>query len=249
MLELPKLGTYSHKVYNYYTRDFQNNITADKLLNLVLDSAGEHANERGFGKDAFTHKGVTWVLSRVHLDLHASLDHLDTLYIDTWIDLIKSAFSIRKFNIHDGKGNILGSAATLWSIIDIQTRKLQAITKILPSFDIQLEHECKTGTPEKYQITDYEVVDTLKARYTDIDYNQHVNSNRYVVWAINTFPLAHFHTQKLQSLGVNFLAEVLYDDIVEIRRSLQDGFYYFELYNLSRKEVACRIKLHFASQI
>ncbi len=130
-MENKHIGRFTHKVYAYHTKDKYGNIALHKLLPIILDSAGDHAEHLGFAKDELIEKGYTWVLSRINIVLDNLARDLDTLYIDTWIQSATSAFSVRLFEVHDGNGTRLAYGKSYWSIINMKTRRITPIQKVI----------------------------------------------------------------------------------------------------------------------
>lgn len=248
-MEIKKVGRYQHKVYNYYTKDAFEEIVLNKLLMLILDSAGSHANEHNFGKDALLSRGYTWVLSRVNMELHKPFSDLQIIYIDTWIENIKTAFSLRLFEVHDGNGNIFASCTTYWSIIEIKTRKIKPIPQILDSIDIKHQRSVKAEKPHKLVFEKGSLVDEFLAQYMDIDYNHHVNSNKYLDWAMNTYSVVFFQKHILLQIEINYNKEVYYQDKVQIYRTDEGLESEIEIYNKTQEKTACTIRFHFGLKV
>lgn len=248
-MEIKKVGTYQHKVYNYYTKDAFGEIVLNKLLMLILDSAGSHADEHRFGKDDLLSRGYTWVLSRTNIELHRPFPNLETIYVDTWLENIKTAFSLRLFEVHDGKGNVFASCTTYWSIIEIATRKIKPIPQILDTIDIKYQRSVKAEKPHKLVFEKGKLVATFSAQYIDIDYNEHVNSNRYLDWAINTYTVDFFKKHSLVQIEINYNKEIYYQDEVEVYRTDNDLISEIEIYNKSQNSIACTLRLHFEGKV
>ncbi len=239
------IGTFPHRVYLYHTKDKFGNIALHKLLPLILDSAGQHAEELGFGKDFFLEQNYTWVLSRINIELEELVSDLETLYIDTWISFVKSAFSVRLFEIHDGKGIRIAHGSTYWSIINLTTRRIVPIQKVIDSNSATNPRKVPGQLPQKLVFERGESIAKETAQYTDLDYNGHVNSNRYLDWGINTFPLEYLEKNKLIKIVLNYTQEVYWGDTVAIFKTESDSFTDLELFNETQESTACKMRLYF----
>lgn len=241
---MQKIGTYSHKIYNYHSNDFQGQVTLDRLVNIILDSAGIHAEDNGFGKEFILDRGCTWVLSRLNIVLHQPPQSLDNVLVSTWIREVRSAFSIRVFQVRDKHENLIASATTLWSVIDFSTRKIVPIYNIIAKDEMICEQEVDADFPQKLIFERGETQTHEIAQYTDLDFNCHVNSNRYVQWALNSFSLDFWKQHYLQQIEINFNHEVYYADKVTVLGNCNEKYSEIELYNNTQELTACRLRLH-----
>lgn len=239
------INTFPHKVYSYYTKDSYGNISLNKLLPLILDSAGSHAEELGFSKDLLIAKGYTWVLSRVNIVLNELVSDLDIIYVDTWIQKATSAFSIRLFEVHDGKGTHLAYGKTYWSIINMQTRRITPIHKVIDKKDVTNSKDVPCELPQKLIFQQGSLAAQVIAQYSDLDYNQHVNSNRYLEWGINTFDIDFLATHQLSRIELNYNHEVYCGNTIYLYKTQNDDFSDLELFNKNQDQVACKMRLHF----
>lgn len=245
-MKINKIGTYPHKIYNYYSNDFQGKVTLDRLINMVLDSAGAHAEENGFGKQYIIEKGCTWVLSRMNAVMHVAPKSLGKLFVSTWIRDVKSAFSLRVFEIKDEKGKVLASATTLWSVINLTTRRLVPLGGVIPKDKIISPKDVLAANPKKINFERGEKVACEIAQYTDLDYNLHVNSNRYIQWALNSYDLEFWKKHYLKQLEVGFNHEVYCRDNVSVFKTDETAIGNIELFNETQQQTACKLRLHFS---
>lgn len=238
------IGTFPHKIYNYYTKDPYGNVSLNKLLPLVLDSAGSHAEELGFSKDLLISQGYTWVLSRINLVLENLVSDIETIYVDTWIQKVASAFSVRLFEVHNGKGTTLAYGATYWSIINVKTRRIAPIQKVIGEKKLINLREVPCELPQKLVFERGKPVAQVIAEYSDLDYNQHVNSNRYLEWGINVFNSSFLSQHKLTRIALNYNHEIYLGDTICIYKNESQNT--LELYNKTQKQTACKIHLEFS---
>ncbi len=241
------IGTFAHRVYTYHTRDSFGNIPLHKLLPLILDSAGQHAEILGFAKDFLLEQNYTWVLSRINMELENLVADLEMLYIDTWISVVKSAFSVRLFEIHDGQGTRIAYGSSYWSIISTKTRKIAPIQDIIGDKSSVNAREIPCNLPQKIVLERGELVAQQIAEYTDLDYNGHTNSNRYVEWVINTFSLDFWKKHKLVKLTLNYNQEVYWEDEIYIFKKQNGNVVHVELYNKTQETTACKMRLEFVA--
>lgn len=59
--------------------------------------------------------------------------------------------------------------------------------------------------PAKIAKVNGTAAETHRIRYSDIDFNQHTNSMKYVQWMVDMLPLEKLTSQRLRRLDINFL--------------------------------------------
>ena len=87
------------------------------------------------------------------------------------------------------------------------------------------------------------VTESHLIRYSDIDFNQHTNSMKYVQWMVDMLPLKEFTDQRLCLLDINFLHETRYGQLVQIVMENDDNFDKFEIKLADTGVAACKATL------
>ena len=80
--------------------------------------------------------------------------------------------------------------------------------------------------------------------YSDIDFNRHVNTLRYIDLIFDTLPLELIERNGGMRIDINFLAEARYGETITVG-SVKDeaGVWQFEI--TSEERVLCRAKIEF----
>ena len=74
----------------------------------------------------------------------------------------------------------------------------------------RLEPDPKGEKPRKVPAPDAEPVLTHKVAYSDIDFNRHVNTMRYIEMMLDVLPIERFAEERPLRLDINFLKEARY---------------------------------------
>jgi acyl-ACP thioesterase len=111
--------TYHHRI-NAQNIDFRKKISLASLVNLVLGAAGNNADENGFGVLDLMSKNHSWVLSRLVIDMnHIPVENED-IAIETWLQKLNQAFSLRNFRFLNSQNQVIGYGASTWAIINLR---------------------------------------------------------------------------------------------------------------------------------
>jgi len=197
--------------------DFRGKLTFPLLINKLLNAAGQHADKRGFGIRDINKINRSWVLSRVYLDLTRCPKDRENIKVETWIEGLLRTFTQRNFAIYDETGNALGYARTVWSMIDMETRR----PVNLMSFGIdQYIHikECPVAKGGKIILPDdTSALDTFTIKYSDVDINQHLNSAKYVEHIFDAFSLDEIKQHNtIQRFEIEYVEECRYGEKISI---------------------------------
>ena len=117
-----KIGTYNFVAEPFHV-DFTGRLTMGVLGNHLLNCAGFHAADRGFGIAELNDNHYTWVLSRLAIELEDMPRQYETFSIETWVENVYRLFTDRNFAVLDKEGKPVGYARSVWAMISLETRK------------------------------------------------------------------------------------------------------------------------------
>lgn len=161
--------------------DPQGRLRLSALADLMQEVAWKHADSRDFGK-ILLERGLVWVLSRFEIKIRKMPSWGDKITVKTAGRGIDKLFALREFLITDADGNEIAEAMSAWLLIDVKTKRPQRPANILPSelFDIITESGL---LPDKVNLPEGDVlIDNIKVRPYDLDFNNHVNNVSYIRW-------------------------------------------------------------------
>lgn len=226
--------------------DASKRISLQNIGAFILDTAGMAANACGFGMDYMHKNGLAWVTSRMAIEMKEYPHEYETISIETWVEDCTSIFSTRNFLIYNDKKDVIGQASTLWSMIDFKTRKMVDLLKTTKLADHVVTTQKELFTIGKPKRVDYrgegDARLTHRVVVSDIDMNQHVNSMKYLQWAIDTLSLNEIMNSTIKRLDINYLREALYDQNIDVYCANIDNQKRFELRN-ENGQACCKIQL------
>lgn len=210
-----KVGIYPFVVEPFHA-DFTGKLTMGILGNHLLNCAGFHAADRGFGIATLNEDHFTWVLSRLAVEITGEMPSAyDKFSIETWVENVYKLFTDRDFAIINAKGEPIGYARSVWAMIGMETRKPADLLTLhgggITNY-ICTEKECPIDKPGRVKVTTAEPDARVMARYSDIDINGHVNSIRYIEHILDLFPLSMFSERCLKRFEVAYVAESYFGD-------------------------------------
>ena len=201
----------------YHELDSHGLLRPVTLLNFVQDAGGMHAAQLGVSVRDLRQRGLTWVLSRVHLTVDRFLHADDVIHVRTWPSTREGLFSCREFEMRDKNGVLFSSATSSWAVLNLATRRPVKLQDCLPEYPLTTRRALDDdfaslpNFPETKNDTFREL--PFLVRRSDQDSNRHVNNTVYTDWALEAVPdnVAAGH---LSSLEVSFRAEAVYGNSI-----------------------------------
>lgn len=221
--------------YNYRVDpqnvDFTLRAMIPSLGESILHTAGTDAHGKGFGVDALNADNHSWVLSRMAIEF----DYLPVQYTDysiaTWINEYGRVLSTRNFTLTDAAtGREFGRAVTQWAMIDLASRSALDLSWVGDAHaDALVDAPSPTDKPRKIR----EVKSTHHIQhpvvYSDIDFNRHVNTMRYIGMMFDMLPLDMLTEEAPVRLDIHFMHECRYGQTLDVGCELRERSALFEI--------------------
>ncbi len=226
--------------------DFRGKLTFPLLVNKLLNAAGHHADNRGFGMRTINKINRSWVLSRISLDLTRCPKERETIKVETWIEGLMRTFTQRCFAISDAEGNPLGYAKTIWAMIDMNSRRPvnlmeYGIDQFIHQKDCPVEKGGKIAL-----LDDVEAQESFTIKYSDVDINQHLNSAKYVEHIFDAFTLDEIKQHNLiQRFEIEYVEECRYGDIIHIHKKEVAPHDFTIILKKENGSIACKSRILF----
>ncbi len=195
--------------------DFNHSIRLTQVIGYLLHTAGMNAEENGFGMESLHSQNKAWVASRLAVEMYKYPSGKENFNIQTWIEDYNRVFTTRNFKITDDSNEIIGAGTSIWCMIDLETRKaIDLGDNDYSDFATGIPSLIKK--PGKIPAVKDNPVSRHRIKYSDIDYNSHANSMKYIEWMIDLLPLDFFKSRMIRRIEINYINEAHFGEIVEI---------------------------------
>lgn len=241
-----KIGSYKFIAEPFHV-DFNGRLTMGVLGNHLLNCAGFHASERGFGIATLNEDNYTWVLSRLAIDLEEMPYQYEEFTVQTWVENVYRLFTDRNFAIIDKDGKKIGYARSVWAMINLNTRKPADLLTLHGGsiVDYVCDEPCPIEKPSRIKVATDQPCAKLTAKYSDIDINGHVNSIRYIEHILDLFPIDLYKSKRIQRFEMAYVAESYYgDELSFFEEEVSENECHVEI-KKNGSEVVCRAKVKF----
>ena len=230
--------SYEYEI-KYQEVDGQKKLRLFNLENYLLEVAGTVADDLGFGIAVLHPRGLTWILTRVSLEMYELPTHCEKIRFETWIESNAHMLSTRDFRIYSGD-KLIGQCKSVWAVLDLQKREIVNCFEE-PIFDgcvdgevIEMPRVRMTTIPEPTGCVPHKIV------YSDIDYNNHCNSCRYLQAMMDAY-LPNYYGKHIR-LDINYSKEVMLGDELQTFYLVTDDGVQYQQKNCAG-ETSCSAKL------
>ena len=233
---------FEYKIEPKYV-DFTDRVSVSSICDLILHAAGDDAHARGFGIDALAGNNYGWVLSRMAIEMDYMPVQYSRFTLHTWISDYNRLSSTRNFTLTDDSGREFGRAVSQWCMIDYATRMpvdMNTMAKAHEGNMVDAPSPCER--PRRIGVVTSEPVVEHRVVYSDIDFNRHMNTMRYIDIIIDSMPIEVPEKLVGFRLDMNFMKEARYGDSLVLMAEERDGARMFE-YRNEAGDALCRMAL------
>lgn len=216
--------SYEYEI-KYQEVDGKKRLRLFNLENYLLEVAGTVADALGFGIAKLHPMGLTWILTRMSIEMNELPTHCEKVRFETWIESNMHMLSTRDFRIYKCTKNnvqctkdepewkLIGQVKSVWAVLDLEKREIVNVFND-PMFEgcvdgevIEMARVRMTTIPEPTGVVPHKVV------YSDIDYNGHCNSCRYLQAMTDAY-LPDYYGKKVR-LDISYSKEAMLGETLQ----------------------------------
>lgn len=190
---------------------------------LILQAANDDADMLGFGVRDLNLGNASWVLSRMAVELRRLPSRHETVDIYTWVSDYGRLFTTRNMVITDSDGVEIGAAVTLWAMIDLDTRHPLDLSALSEKGTSLVDREPPIERPRKIPAFECDTERNYEVAYSDIDFNGHVNSMKYLEWMVDALPPEIPAKLSALRFDINYIHEAKSGERLTICSAAGDG--------------------------
>lgn len=200
-----------------YEVDVAGQVRPTAILNYLQEAAGDHARLLGVAVRDLRPRGLTWVISRIRLQVFGTLRSREEVRVRTWPSRREGRFSCREFELLDTSGRQVALATSSWAVLDIGSRRPVLLDGHIPDYPLLQQRVIGDEFAPLPRMTSPEAELSFRVGRGDLDLNRHVNNVVYAGWGLETVPEEVAERCRLVELEISFRAEALYGETVLAR--------------------------------
>ena len=210
--------------------DMFSRMRLDAIFMSMQEGGERHAKMLRLGHDAMLSKGLFFVLSRTHLQIHRMPRCGEAVIHTTWPGVSNRFFCPRfhTFTLEDGTP--LLSAGALWVILDSENRKIVSPLKADLCFPDNSDIVPPVSLPSRVPKPGSDPTITSRAPvFSEFDINGHVNNTRYTAWICDALGADTLGGAFVSDLIVSYEKEIRTDEPLSIQLSRTGSAFTFQV--------------------
>lgn len=198
----------------YYDTDKEGKITPYNILKYFVETSASQTDDFASKEENTDNLNCGWMLYKWKVQINKYPKAKEKVYIETWISNLDRFYAYREFAILNENDEILGVASTIFIFVDMERKRPIRIpnefikkSKIINESNF-VEFEDFKGKIEIHNYIDF------KVRRSDIDYNNHVNNTKYLLWIMEVVPDHIYENYILSQFEIVYKKEIKYGDTI-----------------------------------
>lgn len=223
--------------------DFTLRASAASIISYMLNVAGTDADSKGFGVASLQGNKCTWVLSRLGIEIYRQAEQYSNIVIDTWVNEFNRLSSTRNFRMRQDD-EVLAAGVSQWCVLNMESRQVVDMSLLKESYEhAMVDEPSPISAPARLRPAEYTASSEYTVAYSDIDFNRHMNTLRYVDMIFDAISLDVIENNCGMRIDFNFIAEARYGERLTIAHSHEGNTWLFEI--SSSEKTLCRAKVEF----
>ncbi len=208
--------------------DKAGNVTCSTLARFMQDMTTVHMNQAGISVESLMAQGLLWVIVCTQINISRMPKAGETVEQYSWAGAEKFGMHSRRFAFFSKDGEELLNAASLFLLVDKESRSLSEPTKetlALPIVVVDGEPKLPKMM-QKYPTLMFGKTHVVEE--SEIDYNDHVNNAVYLDWADSVFDETFIRNREMKGFWVQYDKEVVLGQKIEMKYATSEGSAYLK---------------------
>ena len=230
-----------YTIRNHET-DNRQQLTVPALLMLMQEASMHNARRLEISLWDQKMTNLSWVLLRKELNMVKMPSLGDKIKVVTYPAGFQKIFAYRDFWVFDEQGNLLATASSTWTLMNLVERKISKIpdhilTLATPDSDVclslpQVKLKISQELKKEYDYT---------IRYYDLDWNNHVNNIILAKLMIQSTDESYFSSRQMKKFTIHIKAECYLDDLLTIHMTSDENQCFYQISDQDNKPIAMSI--------
>ena len=215
---IPPVHEKSHRVWmRVGSRDVNlfRRLKPSAMLELFQELSVVHAGSLGFGTEQVLSRGAVWVITMQRIEINRMPEETELIFLESWTGKTSHLLYPRFYRIYDEKGEVLVNASSLWTLMDIESRKMLS-TEQFGQEIIDMANGSEAAMPGAPKKASAETSSFFTVPYSFLDQNGHMNNTRYLDLAEDIVPAA-LEGKKLKTILTRYQNEARHGDTIELQ--------------------------------
>jgi acyl-ACP thioesterase len=198
--------------------DSYNRFKLSAVFNYLSDAAAAAADSLNVGFHQLRDKNLFWALSWAKVEILDYPKYEDDIIIKTWHKGYHRLFALRDLLLCNNSNKVFCKATTAWLVVKLDNRRITPPASLNIPDHLQNKADALTCLPDKIPAgTDMQDIYNKVIRYSDVDFNRHVNNAKYINFILDAYPHDYFEHNNIKSFEISYTSEISAGDEIIIR--------------------------------
>ncbi|MDP4117149.1 MAG: thioesterase [Bacteroidota bacterium] len=198
--------------------DTYNRFKLSSVFSYLTDISAAAAENINVGFHHLRDNNLFWALSWVKVKILNYPKYEDEIKIKTWHKGYNRLFAMRDLLFFDNSNNAFCKVTTAWLIVQLDNRKILPPAYLDIPAESQNKEDALTELPRKMPAgMDMKNVYNRAIRFSDVDFNKHVNNATYINFILDAYPHTFFEKNNIKTFEISFNSEISAGDEIVIR--------------------------------
>lgn len=239
----------SYKVRSYEV-DHKEEASISTVCNYFQETAGLHARDLQFDISDLQKKGLTWILYKLQVKVHAFPKRWESARVITWPSTGDGLRAYRDYELYNESGKLLAVGLSQWMVLDIKKKRPVKMPEELMSSRFKTDkHVLELHKRNLRELSPADIEFITRAGINDLDMNRHVNNVRYIDW-ITGYPLPESqHQKKCNEIIIQYAAETKAGDEIYLANQVasdKNGEINYTLFKNEGMRLIANAKTHWS---
>lgn len=203
-------------------------VTCSTLARFMQDMTTVHMNQAGISVESLMAENLLWVIVCTQINISRLPEAGEIVEQYSWAGAEKFGMHSRRFVFFTKDGEELLNAASLFLLVNKETRALSEPTKetlALPIVEVEGEPKLPKMM-QKYPTLMFGKTHVVEE--SEIDYNDHVNNAVYLDWADSIFDNGFIKNREMKGFWVQYDKEIVLGQNVEMKYATSENSAYLK---------------------
>lgn len=189
------------------------------IMNALQDCVNINSESIGKGIDYLLETKRTWFAINWYIEINRYPKMFEDVLVKTWPYNFTSSMGYRNVIMEDSTGEVIVAADSIWTLVDLDTgRPIRITDEDSEGYDLEPQYPIDNPGRKIKLPKDFELIDTVAVKKSDIDYNGHMSNGKYIQLADEYIPIGS-HIGKIR---VEYKSQSRLGDHLEVYKSCED---------------------------
>lgn len=200
--------------------DTQATMSVMGAFNVIQDAITELTGQLNIDGVTLKKKyNALWVFTKTRVKFIKKLAWNDEFVVNSFISYISVAKINVDVEIKDKFGEIAIYSRTELCALDIDAQRIRKTSTVGVDETMLSDNKTMEIVFTKFEANDLPAVDTVKIKYTNMDFSHHTNNSEYVRFIMNTYSANEIESKPIKEFEIIYANQSFESDVLVIRKA------------------------------